>query len=411
MVQFYLFQKSLQKCNNYFFGYRKWFRSAYTKVSILLSYFPHASIVALTATATLNTQKEIMECLGMSQPAIIRVNPDRPNIYFASFSRPSRGDDKLLEILQPLALEFQTRRHNFPLTLIYGNLETISECYLYFSQTLGAGQYDPPGATALAKNRLFKQFHAQYPEHERKRIVSELAYEESKLKLLFVTVSFGIGIDIKNIWRVIHIGVPYTMEEYFQEAGRCGRDGIQSQALIYFNSYDISTAKEQMSDTMRKFVLDPKCKRKMILTYFGHEMPKRDLPDHTCCDYHQRHCQCDDCVGARSVEDIEDGTKSETNAQNTYSSPCSKNVLTCAKKEALRDALVNYRLSLHGSGPSCVGGVSLATGFSMELVEMIVNSAEELKSLKEIKEKLPIFSEEHAKCILAILFELNRGDN
>ena len=115
MVQFYLFQKSLQKCNNYFFGYRKWFRSAYTKVSILLSYFPHASIVALTATATLNTQKEIMECLGMSQPAIIRVNPDRPNIYFASFSRPGRGDDKLLEILQPLALELQTRRHNFPL--------------------------------------------------------------------------------------------------------------------------------------------------------------------------------------------------------------------------------------------------------------------------------------------------------
>ena len=180
------------------------------------------------------------------------------NVTASSFSRPSRGDDKLLEIFQPLALELQTRRHNFPLTLIYGNLETISECYLYFSQTLGAGQYDPPGATALAKNRLFTQFYAQYPEHERKRIVSELANEESKLKLLFVTVSFGIGIDIKNIRRVIHIGVPYTIEEYFQEAGRCGRDGLQSQALIYFNSYDISTAKEQKSDTMRKFVLDPK---------------------------------------------------------------------------------------------------------------------------------------------------------
>lgn len=346
----------------------------------------------------------------MSQPAIIRVNPDRPNIYFASFSRPSRGDDKLLEILQPLAQELKTKRQDFPLTLIYGNLETISECYLYFSQTLGTDQYDPPGANVLAKNRLFTQFHAQYPEHERKRIVSELVNEESKLKLLFVTVSFGIGIDIKNIRRVIHIGVPYTMEEYFQEAGRCGRDGLQSQALIYFNSYDISTAKKQMSDSMRKFVLDPKCKREMILTYFGHEMPKRDLPDHTCCDFHQRHCQCDDCV-CTSIKDIEDATKSETNVKNTYSSPHSQNVLTGAKKEAMQDALVNYRLSLHGSGPSCVGGVSLATGFSMELVDMIVHSAGELTSLKEIKEKLPIFSEEHAKNILAILFELNRSDN
>ena len=234
-------------------------------------------IVALTATATLGMQKEIIECLGMSQPAVITVNPDRPNIYFASFSRPSRGSDKLLEILEPLTKELQTKRHNFPLTLIYGNLETISECYLYFSQTLGIDQYDPPGAAAFAKNRLFTQFHAQYPEHERKRIVSELAKGESRLRVLFVTVSFGIGIDIKNIRRVIHIGVLYSMEEYFQEAGRCGRDGLPSTALIYFNSYDISTSKKQMSDAMRKFVLESKCKREMILTYFGHKMPRRDL--------------------------------------------------------------------------------------------------------------------------------------
>ena len=134
---------------------RKCFRPAYTKVSILSSHFPHALIIALTATATLDMQKEIIESLGMSQPAVITVNPDRPNIYFASFSRPSRGSHKLLEILEPLTKELQTKRDNFPLTLIYGNLETISESYLYFSQTLGIDQYDPPGAAALAKNRLF----------------------------------------------------------------------------------------------------------------------------------------------------------------------------------------------------------------------------------------------------------------
>ena len=112
--------------NVIFFYHRKWFRPTYTKVSILSSYFPHATIVALTATATLSTQNEIMECLGISQPVIVRVNPDCPNIYFASFSRPSRGDDKLLEILQPLAQELKMKRQDFPLTLIYGNLETIS---------------------------------------------------------------------------------------------------------------------------------------------------------------------------------------------------------------------------------------------------------------------------------------------
>ena len=93
-------------------------------------------------------------------------------------------------------------------------LKQLVNVILYFSQTLGIDQYDPPGAAALAKNRLFTQFHAQYPEHERKRIVSELANGESRLRVLFVTVSFGIGIDIKNIRRVIHTGVPYSMEEY-----------------------------------------------------------------------------------------------------------------------------------------------------------------------------------------------------
>ena len=111
-------------------------------------------------------------------------------------ARPRRSSDKLLEILGPLTKELQTKRHNFPLTLIYRNLETISESY--FSQTLGIDQYDPPGAAALAKNRMFTQFHAQYPEHERKRIVSELAKGESRLRVLFVTVSFGIEIDIKK---------------------------------------------------------------------------------------------------------------------------------------------------------------------------------------------------------------------
>ena len=64
---------------------RKCFRPAYTKVSILSSYFPHALIVALTATATLGMQKEIIECLGMSQPAVITVNPDRPTFILLHF--------------------------------------------------------------------------------------------------------------------------------------------------------------------------------------------------------------------------------------------------------------------------------------------------------------------------------------
>ena len=102
----------------------------------------------------------------------------------------------------------------------------------------------------IAKTRMFTLFHDQYPNHEHQRIITELASGTSMLRILFVTVAFGIDVDIQNIRQVIHIGIPYTMEEYLQEAGRCGRDGLPSKTLVYFNAYDISQSKIQMADIL-----------------------------------------------------------------------------------------------------------------------------------------------------------------
>ena len=154
------------------------------------------------------------------------------------------GDGRPKLILSPLVSQLKMQRLDFPLTLIYGNLQIISDCYEYFSNNMEDEQYHPVGALPVAKNRLFGQFHAQFPNHEREQIVKNLVEGTSKLRVLFVTVAFGIGIDLKNIKQVIHTGVPYTMEEYFQEAGRCGRDGQQSKAIVYYNSSDISVGKK-----------------------------------------------------------------------------------------------------------------------------------------------------------------------
>jgi len=119
-----------------------------------------------------------------------------------------------------------------PLTLIYGKLETISDCFLRFTEETGKEQYFLTSAEPLAKNRLFNQYHAQYPEHDRKRIVDELVNGTLTHRVLFVTVAFGIVIDCNTIRKipVVHIGVPYTMEEYCQEVRRAGRDGLPARA-------------------------------------------------------------------------------------------------------------------------------------------------------------------------------------
>lgn len=67
-------------------------------------------------------------------------------------------------------------------------------------------------------------------------------------------IAFGIGIDCPNIRRVIHLGVPYIMEEHGQEAGRAGRDGLPAKATIYYNAYDTSKAKRGLQDIMIKFL-------------------------------------------------------------------------------------------------------------------------------------------------------------
>ena len=216
----------------------------------MTSIFSKTPIIGLTATATKATQQKIEETLGLIKPVVIDVNPDRRNIYFSSSCRGNQGDSRLHKILAPLLEDLRSKRQDFPLTIVYGNLETIADSFAFFSRKLGNDQYEPLDAPKVAKNRMLTLYHAQYPEHERQRIVDELVQGKSKLRIIFATVAFGIGLDIRNIQQVIHIGVPYTMEEYFQEAGRAGRDGLPAKAHIFFNSHDISRGRKQLSDVM-----------------------------------------------------------------------------------------------------------------------------------------------------------------
>ena len=145
-----------------------------------------------------------MKSLGMIDSMVIHVNPNS--------RRGNHGDDKLANILQQLVTDLCYQRLDFPLTIIYGTLETISSCYEYFSSHLQEEQYEPVGAPKLAQYRLFTQFHAQYPERERQRIVDELVQGKSKLQIIFATDAFCIGLDIKNI-RQHEVNLPADISE------------------------------------------------------------------------------------------------------------------------------------------------------------------------------------------------------
>ena len=107
-----------------------------------------------------------------------------------------------------------------------GTWKQLQSVFLYTSNLMGPIRYQPDGSSKGAVDRLFTQFHVLYPEHLQETIVQDLVRSNSKIRLLLVTVAFEIGVDINNIRRIIHIGVPDTIEEYFQEVGRCRRGGL-----------------------------------------------------------------------------------------------------------------------------------------------------------------------------------------
>ena len=254
---------------------------------------PDTPILALTATATPCYRNEIKTRLSMRDVITVEANPDRKNIFYRVLRRGNKGDERVVDVIRPLALELKEKKIATPLTIVYSNLETCGECYCFFEQELGSAQFYPPGSPALFNNRLFAQYHAQYPEEYRSSLVKSLIPGTSVARVLFVTVAFGVGIDVSTVERVIHIGVPYTMEEFFQETGRAGRNGKQANSTLYFNSYDISQGKKALQPSMRQYCTTQSCRREVILRHFGVTLTREESDHHhNCCDKCKEACSC-----------------------------------------------------------------------------------------------------------------------
>ena len=148
---------------------------------------------------------------------------------------------------------------------MYQPLKWCGFAFKYFQRHLGDGQYYPPSADELSENRLFEQFHSPQTRAMKKQILTELAKPASKVKVIFATVAMGMGVNICSIRKVIQVGPPQTICEYFQETGRAGRDGQPATAVLYYNNVDISKNKAGMSKDSRTYCrLEDDCLRKYV---------------------------------------------------------------------------------------------------------------------------------------------------
>ncbi len=236
------------------------FRPEYIQLGKLKNYFPNVPLIALTATADKLVRKDIIERLGLKDYELFVSSFNRPNIFYTV--EPKRNSySRLLEYLENKRDE-----------------SGIIYCLSRNSAESLAGDLRDEGFNALS-------YHAGLDKEKRDK--HQELFLKDEAKIVVATIAFGMGIDKSNVRFVVHFDLPKNIESYYQETGRAGRDGLQSEALLFFSWGDVNKLKgfaevegnrSQTDIMLRKLSQmgefgDLKtCRRKFLLKYFDEEL-------------------------------------------------------------------------------------------------------------------------------------------
>lgn len=247
------------------------FRPDYLEIKNLRNYFPDAVFLALTATATKNVQQDIVSQLRMKNPAMLFSGFNRPNI-FLNVKRKNHGLQQVCEFLN---------NHQGQSGIIY--------C---FSRKSTDTLYEQ----LKELNYNVTNYHAGLSDEVRAKNQNDFITD--KIQIIVSTLAFGMGINKPDVRFVIHYDMPKSLEQYYQEIGRAGRDGLDAEALLLFSPGDAhkirflfqdqedSSNSERLLRGMLSFAESNECRRKTLLRYFGEEYTPNESPFLTqrCCD-------------------------------------------------------------------------------------------------------------------------------
>ncbi|RAL42287.1 hypothetical protein DM860_012070 [Cuscuta australis] len=261
------------------------FRVEYKQLHRLRDVLTGVPFVSLTATATERVRSDIINSLEMKDPHVAIGSFDRKNIFYGvkSFTHGSLFVNELVEEAFKYAEDASS-------TIIY--CTTIKDTEELFKYLIGAGV-------------RAGMYHGQMSNKAREE--AHRSFIRDEIYVMVATVAFGMGIDKPNVRNVIHYGCPKSLESYYQESGRCGRDGIPSICWLYYTRSDFAKADyycreassaDQRSAIMESFIaaqhycLSTTCRRKHLLEYFGETCAYDDCRN------------CDNCTSPKKENDM-----------------------------------------------------------------------------------------------------------
>jgi len=258
------------------------FRPEYRKLNLLKIHFPTIPLIALTSTATPQVQNDIVNQLNMVSPKIYRASLNRKNLFYQI--RPKK----------------ETYQHLLQYLKNHPNDSGIIYCQSRKSVDNLSRKLQKEGIRVLP-------YHAGLSSDVRTE--NQGKFIKDDVEIIVATIAFGMGIDKPNVRYVIHCDMPKSIEGYYQETGRAGRDGLKSDCILFFSYGDKikheyfikqieneqyrQIAYKKMWDILN-FCTSKKCRRKYLLNYFGEKY-----------DIHNCNCNmCDVCVPLEKVEAV-----------------------------------------------------------------------------------------------------------